>query len=804
MNKLIPIFDKLLLKQKILKHSTKAAISAIISRNHSHHIGSHVTPRTGVKDIEERLSKLGYNFKDKLKVIGNLKSRLDEYIQKKADFMAEIATEPLTTTISKSFFREVLLYFIQNTLLTDNIGANEGVNYKSQNGKSENRLKIHFLFKGKKLDAQFNGGECCKTNFDHTNLPYTGLCGCDNPKELWLTNPEGEDMTVAWPGPLGEFSFYCFLENFIRNAIKHNYEVLSDDRPLNVYVSVTELDKDDSEKHEFYKIEVWEDVTDPCKPIPVIIDGKSETTTLKKHLAGLIHSEIVDNQGRLKKGAWGIAEMKIMATMMRGSDNFISMNSNLSVGCCKRDGKERLIYEFRVMKPKELAIIAKTSPEDDKRIQHRDQGVWWFNSFDKLKAHQTHGLSPATFNIVVIDKGAYTEDKERINSHSHLLPYRVIIADQDEESGNGYDLPGAIKVEVKWDDLKNKDANEIISDFWDKWVAWLMKKNGYKNPRIELFLQQTMEESPTKEWKNKAEEWKREKKAVKVSIISTDKEIIPKVLKNESHFVFDRHFKGFDFLDEVANLGDNLPKFHEVFDKCSSDFVPIFASSPALKMIYQLAEAASLSVLIIDERVAEVAYKVMLEDSNTAYNLVYDKSFQRLQVAKGANIFIATHLQIDDKPVSYVHYSTKNKSPRVCVKCKTFSSINVETSRVNEFKVYWCNGNDCGECNSAKKIELQPNALIMHQGITEGLLKKTILSNNKTETFADALTAFLNDLKKHVPYVVIDSGRGIPANLPKTAKFLPFSLIEDYLMKNRMAKFSLTRVLMNIIRGAKE
>jgi len=807
-NKLIPIFDKLLLKYKILKHSIKAAISAIISRNHSHHIGSHVTPRTSVKDIEKRLGdkELGcrLNEGDLLKVIGNLKSRLDKYIQKKADFMAEIATEPLTTTISKSFFREVLLYFIQNTLLTDNIGANEGVNYKLQDGRSENRLKIHFLFKGQEFTADFKGN-CinCDRTFDHMTLPYTGLCDCNSPEELYLSNPKGKDVTIAWPGPLGEFSFYCFLENFIRNAIKHNYEKLRNNGPLNVYVSVGELDEDDSEKHEFYKIEVWEDVTDPCKPIPVAIDGKSETTTLKKHLAGLIHSEIVDNQGRLKKGAWGIAEMKIMATLMRGSDNFISMNSNLSVGCCKKDGKERLIYEFRIMKPKEIAIIAKTSPEDDKSIQHRDQGVWWFDSFGKLKNHQTHGLSPATFNIVVIDKAVYNDEEKNIKKHSHLLPYRIIVADQHKTLCECDDLPGAIRGKIECNELKEKDANDIISGCWDEWVAGLMKRNGYENPRVDLFLQQKMKDTPTSEWKERAKEWDNNDNSLKLSIISTENRIIPAVENSENHFIYDRHFRGIGILNTPANFENNPPMFHEAFDKCSSDFVPIFASSPTPQMIYQLAEAASLRILIIDERVAEVAYKEMsIEIDAKDYYKIQNR--MRLNIAKWSNIFIATHLKINDKSTAYdVHHSTQNKSPRVCVKCKTFSDINVETSRVNEFKVYWCNGNDCGECNSAKEIEPQPNALIMHQGVAESLLKDAILINNKAETFVEALTAFLNGLKKHIPYIVIDSGRGIPANLPQTAKFLPFSLIEDYLMKDRMAKFTLTRVLMNIMRRGK-
>jgi len=73
---LIPVFDKVLLKNKFMKHSTKSAVAAIISRNHSHHIGSHVTPRTSLEKVIGRLDQLGYQgvaFEKKVRIAGDLK-----------------------------------------------------------------------------------------------------------------------------------------------------------------------------------------------------------------------------------------------------------------------------------------------------------------------------------------------------------------------------------------------------------------------------------------------------------------------------------------------------------------------------------------------------------------------------------------------------------------------------------------------------------------------------------------------------------------------------------------------------------
>lgn len=806
-SKLTPIFDRLLMKRKILKHSVRAAVSAIISRNHSHHIGSHVTPRSSMEKIRERLTKLGYppNQEQEFEIINRLKSHLDEYTQKKADFMAEIATEPLTTTIGKSLFGEVLSYFIRNSLLMDNIGANEDVNYRKKNGNYENRLKIHFSFKGKELSAKFKGsGTCtCSKVYSHINFPYTGFCQCGPPHELQLTDPVSEDPIIAWPGPLGEFAFYCFLENFIRNAVKHNYEKFAEkSRFLNIHISVTELDINDPKRDEFYVVEVWEDATDPFILLPVIIGEETATITLKKHLYRLVGESIVDNQARLKKGAWGIAEMKIMATLLGGSDDYTSMSRNLDVTCSKRKGDERLIYKFRLMKSKEVAVITNKTPEQLKLEEHREHGVWWFHSFKEFKERHAQGSTIATFNMLVLDKNVLEEnvlDEESVGENLHLCPYRVLVINGSPtpEHAEFEEIPGAKEVEIDFNDLKERQPREIILFCWEHWVTEMLKGNGYNNSRINLFLQQRSNESPTKGWKAISKIWKGSEKPISFSIITENKTqyTFPKPVEGECHFFFDRHFKGYPkLLSHVKDKNKNVIKFHEAFDKTSADFVPIFSSVPSEELIFRLAEAASLKILIIDERVAEAAKDKIIQDEPYDASGLYGPNYKRLDVGKWGNIFIATHLVINNNAPIPIHDSVRNIIPRICVKCRTSHNA---WGRIKEFGAYWCEKQTCSDCVVEQGI--RPNALIIHQGVTESLLKNAIHCD-KRETFVDALAAFLEELKTIVPYIAIDSGRGIPANLPGTSKFLPFSLVEDYLMKDRMAKVSLTRVIMSIIR----
>ena len=85
---------------------------------------------------------------------------------------------------------------------------------------------------------------------------------------------------------------------------------------------------------------------------------------------------------------------------------------------------------------------------------------------------------------------------------------------------------------------------------------------------------------------------------------------------------------------------------------------------------------------------------------------------------------------------------------------------------------------------NGKKLTL--DALIIHQGI----LDEAEISN---------YTHFVIKLKDKVPFVIITSGRGRPPTLPYGIKFLPFSVIEGFLIKNYPEKPLLCKILMRIV-----
>ena len=772
-NRLIPIFEGILLNRKVMKHSVKSAVSAIISRNHSHHIGSHVTPRTSVDKIKERLNILKCKIpKDKntgeddvLKVIDGLKSKLDEYIQKKADFMAEISTEPLTSTKSMLFFNEVMLYFIRNSLLMDNIGANEGVNYK-EGGYNDNRLRIRVHVGSRELTAQFNGGRSCSCDqLTSTGFPYSCFCSCPDPKALQV-KPEFNDVSVALPGPLGEFAIYSFLENFIRNAVKHNHNYFREDTEsyLDIHIKINELEETDPDRNEFYKVEVWDNVTNPAEDLE----------DLKERLSRFIEDPIVDDYGQLRKGGWGIAEMKIMATLLRGSDDFTTMKSSLRV-----TGEERLVYEFRMMKPKEVAVISEKFRDSD---EHRKHGVWRFPSVDKFMEYQKSGASPVSFELVILDKVA-----DAPSDYAHFLPFRMLF-NGELHSGP----PGAVLIDDLFLELiRDADAKEIIAVSWQEWIRGLLAHSEEtKNVRLALFFGQKKGESPTAEWLAKAREQENTDKIPKLSVIHklrNNNELTPEGFAQEKLYVFDRHFAGYDCVPNHATID-----FHEAFDKNSSDFVPIYSSACTDSMICRLAESACLNVLIVDERIAEVAHEEILNGEGNKPDVLYG-SKKRIVVSKWANIFIATHLNINANSSMPLHHAVKERTPQVLVDITMDCTEGKEISDVN---VYWCD--EIKDGNNEKQ-KIRPDVLIIHQGVLENFFGKALFKK-KTGANIDEFKAILNEFKQFIPYIVVDSGRGIPANLPPDVKFMPFSIIEDYFMRESISKYSLTRVLMNLTR----
>lgn len=83
------------------------------------------------------------------------------------------------------------------------------------------------------------------------------------------------------------------------------------------------------------------------------------------------------------------------------------------------------------------------------------------------------------------------------------------------------------------------------------------------------------------------------------------------------------------------------------------------------------------------------------------------------------------------------------------------------------------------------------DAVIVHQGILD-----SIKQQGKCEK------KFLERLQKKIPWLIIESGRGIPPEVRESRyKFLPFSIVERAFHGERVAKLGLTKALMELTRS---
>ena len=171
------------------------------------------------------------------------KTRLDEYIQEKEDFLAEITTQPLAMTKTVWFYKDIVLKFITNTLIIDNLAANEGLKYKNID---EPPIIFDVIINDQEVKVTFSCKNGCKDYEYPINFPYLSYCGeCFYKKDINIEDGVlffkkiNNDIMIDVPGPVGEYTLFSRFENIIRNVAKHN----TNNDILHLYLKISDLDE---------------------------------------------------------------------------------------------------------------------------------------------------------------------------------------------------------------------------------------------------------------------------------------------------------------------------------------------------------------------------------------------------------------------------------------------------------------------------------------------------------------------------------------------------------------------------------
>ena len=115
----------------------------------------------------------------------------------------------------------------------------------------------------------------------------------------------GKDVALAVPGGVvGNHAFYTILENVIRNAAKHGWSSL---KPTDRERQNLEVTIDFEEKAGKVEFTVWDNMSNDDA-----VKEKSGNSLVERQ-KDRIAQKLIDNDGRLRRENWGLAEIKISA-----------------------------------------------------------------------------------------------------------------------------------------------------------------------------------------------------------------------------------------------------------------------------------------------------------------------------------------------------------------------------------------------------------------------------------------------------------------------------------------------------------
>ena len=702
-------------------HALKAAIAAIMSRNMSHNIGSHV-----LINME----------KEKTVEPGDIQ-QFHKYLRSRMDFLAQVSTDWPAWSMPTRFIQDLMCEFFQQIYILKFIGASEDLD--------ESKLKFYIA-----IDEEI-----------------LGPCPLDDKNCIeQLRKKVGRlDRVVSILGGItGRQAFYVILENIIRNAAKHSYT--NKERDLKIHIALTEGVQD-------YQVEIWDSVSKSHI-------GDDEQESLVARINKSIQAPIIDETSSIKRGNWGIAEMKIASAYLQkkdlgllggtGRDNykFIEASEEPTI-----DGGI-LKYTFCLQKPKEVAIW-------DLRSEGmlRDSDKFRRNSIF-VKNVMDFSDTDYEFLAIIPDKGEKRKVLDEVLQNIEKLPYRLFFAAESIDN---------LKRIVPLQNLSTRDMEDDNGSqkfkirLYAEWIKHLRDKirNDTTNKRILLYLKLTERESqgngahfspylktyykyliPSEidtpnELGSAAQGWNGFRNEVLndeclnkiIASICLEKEAIDTSFNNTLLVAYPRHLSIPSYSMKCIykeNLSGASPHFN------------LFASPPAdiymfKKLALWLVENGLIRIAIVDERIVKCLWN-------------YSSS-------------------LNDSGIFLVSQITKEGMPPLPI------GVNCSWNRLSE--------DDNGNITLSRKTlnsryeTIVVDMLVIHQGILDKMKRDGFWKDE------DGATRWIAKIKEKIPFVVVTSGRGKPDEVPENAKFVPFSDIQQAFSTGdtHHGKLLLTSVLMN-------
>jgi len=754
---------------KKIGYSMKAAIAAIMSRNGSHNIGSHVLSAVsdGISDPSD----------DRI---------LFNYIQERMDFIAQITTETPKWTFPTSLIQDLIRRFYIQRHLLNYISYSEGLTAyefqgKNSGGEQENKLIIKILNK--------SGEEIVGLNNNDENQSIKDF------------------VQIAVPGGvIGQQAFFTILENIIRNTAKHNWansNFKKDAKNLEVTVQYNDYPDND-----YVLIQIYDNVSN------VFINDNKLTEEEKERIAKQLLNYVLESKnkplhqqinekliapfvdedtGQLRNENWGLAEIKICSAFLNKKNvneyglskkDILYDEAKNKLGFISTIGKNddkgiyHLCYQLKIPKPREVLIIgASIFINDNDKLEAKKFGVYF----------KDEPPTDLDYEIVVFMETSIINSDEIIKKEKY--PFRLVCFNGDK---NNLDKLISSRIQkIKEPFKKYFDGLNNLESRLNKWEKlklsiykeWLMyfvnRRNNDLILPIDFYIRHKEKSksssNPNNEFDNFISHFEindNSKKDIKKVLVKYDEDIetLPKIFRakyaneqinrefvikpdeiiqdlttsgkeNKARIQLKRHFKAMDmpsnnntYLYQESLSGSQI--YFNLFENELNDY-------QKNKFMLQLLENALIRILIIDERFLAHFEKKDINHKNAINN---------------ANL----------KTFYKIIYNGKEKPIKSGAQFKSSKSIDFSNLDENKFDV-----------------------IIIHQTLLDEFFDNDI----------DKMQKFCGEIKKKIPLFVITSGRGQPDKLVENAKFLPFSNMDSFLIKEYHEKFLFTQVLMKLTRG---
>lgn len=291
------IFEQYKKIDETRSQARKSAFAAIMARNLSHNIGSHVLP--GVSEMLGADNRNFFELVDELEIPrgaikssggsekNNLKDRqldilsylveefnidqsllkINKHIQERMEFIADVTMAQV---------------FMHNTIPLEAV-VNDFVENKEYLSHLSSRANIKIVFKSK------------------------------------LDNVENKDVYVDFPNDLmGVHAFYIILENIIRNTVKHSDMIMPEKEgalgKAMLTIQVREIDSNP----DYYCIDIFDNLGE------VNIESRSKDTNRLLHkIQEDMDADIIDPEtNNIRSGGWGLLEIRFAATFLANKLNY--------------------------------------------------------------------------------------------------------------------------------------------------------------------------------------------------------------------------------------------------------------------------------------------------------------------------------------------------------------------------------------------------------------------------------------------------------------------------------------------------